>query len=380
MEQQAKICAQNGEGETHMVNLSSDTVTEPSKAMKEAMMSAPLGDDVFGEDPTVNALQEKVAELLGKEAALFVPTGTMGNLICVLNHCRTRGSEVLVGDLSHIHIWEQGGVSQLGGVHPRTLRNLPDGTFSLTELRQLVRGVDDHWPTTALVCVENTQNMVGGRVLPLAWLDELGVLCRELELPLHMDGARLFNAAAALGVPPSRIVKDCASVSICLSKGLGAPVGSVIVGSKDFIKNARRLRKALGGGMRQVGVLAAAGIYALDHVGPTLTRDHAYIQEVARAVVECKSEIIKCDPASAHTNILLLECDPEALPPSHLCERMDQVTDEEVAAIGERVVARILPITDTAVRMVVHCDITHEDIQSVINKLKYVIKEFDGKA
>ncbi|KAG7159291.1 low-specificity L-threonine aldolase 2-like 2 [Homarus americanus] len=293
MEQQAKICAQNGEGETHMVNLSSDTVTEPSKAMKEAMMSAPLGDD-------------------------------------------------------------------LGGVHPRTLRNLPDGTFSLTELRQLVRGVDDHWPTTALVCVENTQNMVGGRVLPLAWLDELGVLCRELELPLHMDGARLFNAAAALGVPPSRIVKDCASVSICLSKGLGAP--------------------ALGGGMRQVGVLAAAGIYALDHVGPTLTRDHAYIQEVARAVVECKSEIIKCDPASAHTNILLLECDPEALPPSHLCERMDQVTDEEVAAIGERVVARILPITDTAVRMVVHCDITHEDIQSVINKLKYVIKEFDGKA
>ncbi|XP_037785672.1 probable low-specificity L-threonine aldolase 2 isoform X2 [Penaeus monodon] len=276
------MAAPTKESGARVVDLRSDTLTQPSPAMKEAMMAAPLGDDVFGEDPTVIALQEKVAKLLEKEAALFVPTGTMGNLICVLNHCRNRSSEVLLGNLSHIHVSEQGGVSQLGGVHPRTLRNLSDGTFCLEELRQLVRGDKLQWPVTSLVCVENTHNMAGGRVLPLGWLDELGATCRALRLPVHMDGARLMNAAAALEVPPARLVQDCASVSVCLSKGLGAPVGSVIAGTKDFIRGALRLRKVFGGGMRQAGVLAAAGIYALDHVMPALARDHALVRTIAR--------------------------------------------------------------------------------------------------
>ncbi|XP_071515663.1 uncharacterized protein [Panulirus ornatus] len=348
--------------------------------MKEAMLAAPLGDDVFGEDPTVNALEEKVAALLAMEAALFVPSGTMGNLICVLNHSRMRGSEVLVGHLSHIHLWEQGGVSQLGGVHPRTLKNLPDGTFDLREMRQLVRGENVHWPVTSLVCIENTHNMVGGKVLPLTWLDQLGSACRELGLPIHMDGARLFNAAAALQVPASRIVRDCASVSVCLSKGLGAPIGSVVAGSKDFIYGAKRLRKVLGGGMRQSGVLAAAGIYALDHVVPTLPRDHAYVQDIARAITQCGGVIVRCDPSGAHTNILVLECDPEVVTPMRICQRMAEVTDEEEAALGERVIVRMLSLTDTAIRLVVHCDLTHDDIQSLIKKFQYVIKEFESQS
>lgn len=367
------------ESGARVVDLRSDTLTQPSPAMKEAMMAAPLGDDVFGEDPTVIALQEKVATLLGKEAALLVPTGTMGNLICVLNHCRNRGSEVLLGDLSHIHVWEQGGISQLGGVHPRTLRNLPDGTFSLEELRQLVRGDNPHWPVTSLVCVENTHNMAGGRVLPLRWLDELGATCRSLGLPVHMDGARLLNAAAALEVPPARLVRDCASVSVCLSKGLGAPVGSVVAGTKDFIRGALRLRKALGGGMRQAGVLAAAGIFALDHVAPALARDHAGVRTIARAVNELGSKVIKVDLEGVQTNILLLECDLERARPEQVCERLLQVKKEEIKETGEEVIVRVLPMTASTVRLVVHCDIKPEDIPLVIKKLVYVIREFENE-
>lgn len=374
------MASQVNGGEGHVVvDMRSDTITQPSKGMKEAMMSAPLGDDVFIEDPTVLALQDKVAKLLGKEDALFVPTGTMGNLICVMNHCRSRGSEVLLGHLSHIHIYEQGGISQLGGVHPRTLRNLPDGTFSLDELKKFVRKDDVHLPVTELVCIENTHNVAGGRALPLHWLDELGATCKSLGLPLHMDGARLMNAAAALQVPPSRVVEHCDSVCLCLSKGLGAPVGSVIAGRKDFIVKARRLRKVLGGGMRQVGVIAAAGIYALDHVAPTLQRDHAHARAIAQAVADTGSKSIFVDLEGVQTNILLIECNPEVLSPAQLATRMSQVTEEEASAIGQRIVARMFQMTDTAVRLVIHCDVRDEDIPLVITKLKYVIREFDNR-
>lgn len=374
------MASQVNGGEGHVVvDMRSDTITLPSKGMKEAMMSAPLGDDVFIEDPTVLALQDKVAKLLGKEDALFVPTGTMGNLICVMNHCRSRGSEVLLGHLSHIHIYEQGGISQLGGVHPRTLRNLPDGTFSLDELKKFVRKDDVHLPVTELVCIENTHNVAGGRALPLHWLDELGATCKSLGLPLHMDGARLMNAAAALQVPPSRVVEHCDSVCLCLSKGLGAPVGSVIAGRKDFIVKARRLRKVLGGGMRQVGVIAAAGIYALDHVAPTLQRDHAHARAIAQAVADTGSKSIFVDLEGVQTNILLIECNPEVLSPAQLATRMSQVTEEEASAIGQRIVARMFQMTDTAVRLVIHCDVRDEDIPLVITKLKYVIREFDNR-
>lgn len=367
----------NGDEGCRIVDMRSDTVTQPSEAMKEAMMTAPLGDDVFQEDPTVIALQNKLAQLLGKEAALFVPSGTMGNLICVMNHCRSRGSEVLLGNLSHIHVYEQGGIAHLGGVHPKTLQTLPDGTFCLEELRKSVRKDDIHLPVTELVCVENTHNIVGGKVLPLEWLDQLGAICKELGIPLHMDGARLMNAAAVLQVPPSRIVKDCASICICLSKSLGAPVGSVIVGSQEFIIKARRLRKILGGGMRQIGLLAAAGIYALDHVMPTLERDHAHMKSIAQAVSEVGSKVVTVDLAGVHTNILLLECDLGVTSPTQLCARLGQVTAAEAVALGDRIIVKTLPMTTTALRLTIHCDVTDDDVLLVIKKLKYVIKEFD---
>lgn len=365
----------NNEGAV-VADLRSDTMTQPSKLMKEAMMEAPLGDDVFQEDPTVNALQEKVAALLGKEAALFVPTGTMSNLVAVLTHCQQRGSEIILGSMSHIHVHELGGISQLGGVHHRTVRNLPDGTFDLEELRSLVRPDHSHFPVTTLVCVENTHNMCGGKVLPLDWLDKLGATCRQLGLPLHLDGARLFNAATSLNLPPERLARDCSTVSICLSKGLGAPAGSVLSGSAEFIQRAHRMRKVLGGGMRQVGVLAAAGIYALDHLA--LGRDHQHVQQLAKAVEECGSKVVSCDPSGAHTNILMLECDLKKVTPEQLCQRMGQVTKEEVASLKEHVIVKILTISHTQVRLVTHCDVTPEEVQSAARKLQYVIKELDA--
>ncbi|XP_063591438.1 uncharacterized protein LOC134768550 [Penaeus indicus] len=344
------------ESGARVVDLRSDTLTQPSPAMKEAMMAAPLGDDVFGEDPTVIALQEKVAKLLEKEAALFVPTGTMGNLICVLNHCRTRGSEVLLGNLSHIHVWEQGGISQ----GPPLAKGPGGGMRQAGVLAAAGIYALDH-------------------VMPALARDHgfLGATCRSLGLPVHMDGARLMNAAAALEVPPARLVRDCASVSVCLSKGLGAPVGSVIAGTQDFIRGALRLRKALGGGMRQAGVLAAAGIYALDHVMPALARDHGFVRTIARAVNDLGSKVIKVDLEGVQTNILLLECDLKYVRPEQVCSRLLEVKKGEIKETGEEVIVRALPMTESTVRLVVHCDITPEDIPLVIKKLVYVIREFE---
>ncbi|KAG0718363.1 putative low-specificity L-threonine aldolase 1 [Chionoecetes opilio] len=325
-------------------------------------------------------LQDKVAKLLGKEAALFVPTGTMSNLVAVLTHCQQRGSEVILGHLSHIHLYEQGGISQLGGVHPRTVQNLPDGTFDLEALRGLVRQKNDHYPTTALVCVENTHNVAGGKVVPLAWVDELGATCRELGLPVHMDGARLLNAATKLDLPPERLVRRCTSVSLSLSKGLGAPVGSVLAGSSEFIqrvtcRQGTAHKEGRRGGMQKSGMLAAAGIYGLDHVYPTLARDHSHLQQLARAVEESGSKTFTCDPCGAHTNILMIECDPKKVTPQQLCQRMDQVTDAEVTSLEGCVIVRLLPMTNSRARLVVHHDVTPEHIQLTARKLQYVIRE-----
>ncbi|KAK3850851.1 hypothetical protein Pcinc_042465 [Petrolisthes cinctipes] len=361
-------------GKTRVVDLRSDTLTYPSLGMKTAMMEAILGDDVLGEDPTVNALQERVARLLGKESAAFLPSGTMCNLIAVLLHCDRRGGEVLVGDNCHIYRWEQGGIAQFGGVHSKSLKTHPDGTFSLTELRQAVRADNIHFPRPSLVCVENTHNMEGGKVLPLSWLDELSVTCRELGLPLHMDGARLLNASVSLGVSPERIVRDFDSVTICLSKGLGAPVGSVLVSSAAFIERAKRLRKGLGGGMRQSGVLAAAGLYALQHIYPRLSEDHKHVQIIAKAVNECVGGAVTCDPSGAHTNILMLTCDPARITPAQFCTRMEKVGEGEEAALGERVSCRLISINDTTVRLVTYKDISLDDVEALVKKLVYVIK------
>nr|CAD7265546.1 unnamed protein product [Timema shepardi] len=267
-----------------VVDLRSDTLTKPTQEMRRAMFEAEVGDDVYGEDPTVNALEKKAAAMLNKEGGLFLPSATMSNLVALMSHCKERGCEVIAGDSSHMFLFEQGGAAQLGGVQMCTLPNKSDGTFDLDLMESKVRSGNDslHEPITSLICVENTHNVCGGKVLPLDWLDELGTRARGLGIPIHMDGARLFNAAVYLKLPAARLVRDCASVSICISKGLGAPVGALLLGNKDFIQRARRVRKVLGGGMRQAGVLAAAGLVALDKMVDRLELDHRRAADIAK--------------------------------------------------------------------------------------------------
>ena len=256
-----------------IVDLRSDTVTLPTPAMREAMAKAEVGDDVMGEDPTINRLQQAAAERMGKEAGLFVPSGTMGNLAAVLTHCG-RGDEIILGNLSHTFIFEGGGVAALGGVMPHTLPNLPDGRIDLEAMQGAIRPDDVHQPITRLIVLENTHNRCGGTILKPDYMRQVGELAKKAGLKLHIDGARIFNAAVALGAPAKTLVEQADSVTFCLSKALCAPVGSVLCGSAEFIRSARRIRKQLGGGMRQAGVLAAAGLVALDQMIDRLADDH----------------------------------------------------------------------------------------------------------
>jgi len=285
-----------------IIDLRSDTVTLPSPGMRQAMYEAELGDDVFGDDPTVNRLQEKTAELVGTEAALFVASGTMGNLLAILSHCQ-RGDEVLFGDQAHMFLYEAGGGSVLGGTTARTVPTAPDGTLSVEALRAAVRDKRDvHQPRTALICLENTHNRCGGAVLTLEYMSQVRALADETGVPLHLDGARVFNAAIHLGAPVREIVRTVTTVNFCFSKGLGAPVGSILCGPRDFIERAHRWRKMVGGGMRQAGVLAAAGIYALDHMVDRLAEDH----DNARALAEGLAAIpgIRIAQTAVQTNIV----------------------------------------------------------------------------
>jgi threonine aldolase len=265
------------------IDLRSDTVTKPTPEMREAMAEAEVGDDVYGDDPTLNRLEGLAANMLGKEAALFVPSGTMGNLIALLVHCQ-RGDEAIVGDKSHIYLNEAGGMSALGGIQPCPVPNQKDGTLALVDILASIRTVDVHHPITRLICIENTQNICGGVPLTLEYTRQVGELAREHSLFLHIDGARIFNAAAALGVGVQELAAPADSVMFCLSKGLSSPVGSILVGSKRFIARARHLRKMLGGGMRQVGVLAAAGIISLETMSKRLGDDHIRARKLAEGL------------------------------------------------------------------------------------------------
>jgi threonine aldolase len=266
-----------------IIDLRSDTVSNPTPEMREAMARAEVGDDVYGEDPTVNRLQELAADRMGKEAGLFVTSGTMGNLIGVLAHCQ-RGDEVIMGNLAHTFLFEAGGVSALGGVFPHTLPNQPDGTLKLEDIESAIRGDDVHFPVTKLLVLENTQNRCGGVVLTPEYTRQAADLAHRHYLALHLDGARIFNAAAALNVDVKELTGSVDSVTFCLSKALCAPVGSVLCGTKDFIHKARRLRKQLGGGMRQAGVLAAAGIIAIEKMSLRLGEDHKRAHRLAEGV------------------------------------------------------------------------------------------------
>jgi threonine aldolase len=240
------------QGNTKAVDLRSDTVTRPSLAMRTAMFEAEVGDDVFGDDPTVQILEDKVSKMFEKEAALFFPTGTMSNLAATMSWCSSRGSEVILGDKSHIFLFEQGGSAQIAGVSSRTLPNNPDGTIDIDQIEEAIRRPNIHFPMTELISIENTHNFCGGRVLPNGYVNSLSALAKQKGIPLHLDGARIWNAATATDTPLAELVRGVDSASVCLSKGLGAPVGSLLIGPTSLIKKARRIRKVLGGGMRQV--------------------------------------------------------------------------------------------------------------------------------
>jgi threonine aldolase len=290
------------------IDLRSDTVTLPTPAMRSAMTSAAVGDDVYGEDPTVNRLQERAAAMLGKEAGLFVASGTMGNLVAILAHCR-RGDEAMLGHLAHTFLYEAGGISALGGVHSRQVLNQPDGTLALKDILDGIRPDDDHQPVTRLISLENTHNRCGGVALTPEYTRSVGDLAQKHALVLHLDGARIFNAAVALGVDVRQLVDPADSVTFCLSKGLCAPVGSVLCGDRDFIKQAHRIRKQLGGGMRQAGILAAAGIVALEQNIDRLAEDHARARRLADGLAQIPG--VQLDPNSPYTNMLFLSISPE---------------------------------------------------------------------
>jgi threonine aldolase len=301
------------------IDLRSDTVTKPTPEMREAIAEAEVGDDVYMDDPTVNALQAKAAERLGKEDALFVPSGTMGNLLALLVHCQ-RGDEVIVGDKSHIYLNEAGGMSALGGIHPHPVKNQADGTLALDEIRASIQTEDVHHTITRLICIENTQNVCGGVPLTLEYTRQVGKLAKENGLLFHIDGARIFNAAAALNVSAKDLAEPADSVMFCLSKGLVAPVGSMLAGTKKFIARARHLRKMLGGGMRQVGVLAAAGLISLEKMAGRLGQDHARAKKLAEGLKPIQG--LKLDAGTASTNMIYFNLADEVA----LSE--DQVVDE----------------------------------------------------
>lgn len=342
-----------------IIDLRSDTITRPTPAMRRAMAEAEVGDDVFGEDPTVNRLEEMAAERMGKEAGLFVASGTMGNLVCLLTHCG-RGDEVLLGDRSHTFVYEQGGSAALGGVHPRTLPNEPDGTLDLGHIEAAIRPDNIHFPRTRLIVIENTHNRCSGSPLTPQYMRGVAEIARRHDLKVHVDGARIFNAAVALGVDASDLVSEADSVMCCLSKGLAAPVGSLVCGGRAFIREARRARKVVGGGMRQAGVIAAAGIVALTEMVDRLAEDHANAQRLAEGLANAKG--VSVDPGSVRTNIVYLDITREGLLSAHLAE---QLAREGVL---------LLPTGPRQLRAVTHYHITPDDVDDAVQIIRRVVK------
>jgi len=340
------------------IDLRSDTVTLPTAAMREAISGAELGDDVFGEDPTVNRLERMAAQRMGKEAALLVVSGTMGNLVCILTHCR-RGEEVILGDMSHTFLYEAGGMSALGGIHPHTIANQPDGTLLLEQIEAAVRGDDVHFPRTRLVCLENTHNRCGGAALTPDYTDAVAALAKNRRLSLHLDGARIFNAAVALGVDAKELTRSADSVSFCLSKGLSAPVGSVICGSTQFISEARRIRKVLGGGMRQAGIIAAAGIVALEQMVDRLAEDHANAKRLAEGIAGIDG--LAVDVPTVQTDIVYFDVAAK------------RITAVKLAGELDKRGVRILRVGPTRLRAVTHYGITADDIDSALEALRDIM-------
>jgi threonine aldolase len=344
-----------------VIDLRSDTVTLPTPTMRQAMFEAKLGDDVYGEDPTVNRLEAIAAEKLGKEAAVFVPSGTMANLASLLTHCQ-RGDEAIMGHLSHTLLFEAGGSAAVGGIHPRTVQNQSDGTLDLDEVEDAIRSADNpHYPRTRLICLENTHNRCSGAVLSANYMADVRDLADHHGLAVHLDGARIFNAAVALGVQPAELTQHVDSVSFCLSKGLTAPVGSLVCGSEAFILGARRQRKLLGGGMRQAGVLAAAGIVAMESMIDRLVDDHQNARRLAAGLAQLPGIVL--DLERIQTNIVIFELGPAAPSPAEFVSGLAG-QNVKMGAIGGR-----------RLRAVTHHGIEASDIDRAIAAAEAILRD-----
>jgi threonine aldolase len=341
-----------------IIDLRSDTVTQPTEAMRDAIYNVALGDDVYGEDPSTIRLEEMAARLMGKEAALLVSSGTMGNLASLLVHC-SRGDEVILGSEAHIFHYEAGGMSALGGIFPHLVPNQSDGTMLIEDIEGAIRGDDIHFPRTRLICIENTHNRCNGIPLTVEYTDSVVKLAKNYGLKVHLDGARIFNAAVTLGVEAAELTRGVDSVSFCLSKGLSAPIGSVLCGSKEFVAEARRIRKILGGGMRQTGIIAAAGIMALDDMTKRLEEDHRNARRFAEGVAGIPG--FSVDLEYVKTNIVFF----------HLTG--DRISDEDILARADEKGLKFLSLGPSRFRVVTHYGIGADDIERALEILREIM-------
>lgn len=349
------------------IDLRSDTLTQPTQAMREAMYKAELGDDVYGEDPTVNQLQELAAELTGKEDALLVPSGSMGNTAAIMAHT-ARGETFIVGDQSHIYLNEQGSASTIGGSPRMVVKTNAEGAFDLNEVREnITDDSDDHISQSKLLCLENTHNYCGGTILNNKQMAELITLAHEHGVAVHVDGARIFNAATALGIPVKTLLKDADTAMFCLSKGLSAPIGSMVVGSRTFIQRTRRVRKLLGGGMRQAGIIAAAGIVALEQMVERLADDHANAQLLAQGLADYPQ--IAIQPERVATNIVIFSLrniHNQTLNKEQTTLFLDKAREQGVL---------LATISESKIRAVTHYGIDEHDVKTALNAIRRVLIE-----
>jgi len=344
-----------------IIDLRSDTVTLPTEEMRRAAYEADVGDDVFGEDPAANRLEELAANMMGKEAALFTASGTMSNLLAVLSHTHP-GNEILLGSEAHMFWHEVGGASTLGSIVMRTVPNDQEGWIDPDAVKEAIRPENIHYPASTLLCLENTHNRCGGTVLTSKYTSAISQLAHDHGLMVHLDGARIFNAAVALGVPVSELAKPADSVSFCLSKGLSAPVGSLLCGSRDFTERARKWRKMVGGGMRQVGIITAAGIVAIEKMVDRLAEDHANASRLAQGLACIPG--IGIHPESVQTNIVVFEL-PTIISGAEFVQRMNAKS------------IKLLPRGGQKIRAVTHRMINAEDIDETLNHIELLVKEMD---
>ncbi|RPF51077.1 low-specificity L-threonine aldolase [Aquisalibacillus elongatus] len=339
-----------------MIDLRSDTVTKPTKEMRQAAFEAEVGDDVYGEDPSVNQLEALAAEKLGKEAALFVTSGTQGNQLAVLAHCKP-SDEVIMEDNAHVFVYEGAAMSALAGIQPRTIKG-ERGAMNPEEVEAAIRPEDIHFPETGLICLENTHNKAGGTILPLENMKEIKDIAQKHQIPVHLDGARLFNASVATGIPVHEYAAYTDTVQFCLSKGLGAPVGSILAGPKEFIDRARKWRKRLGGGLRQAGMVAAPGIYALNHMIDRLAEDHYNAKVLAEGLGDISGIEVE---GQVETNMVLLNVKNLGLTSEQFIQKLES---QGVLAV---------PYGPYTIRFVTHNGISQEDVQTALSKIQQAI-------